>query len=260
MTASLNISAWAAALLAAYPSTAARQSRLPATSARGPENAAAAYAVQAAVWAAQAGAVRPTVWKVAAASRDSTPIAAPILPNRVFRQGGDVPAALFHQVGVEAELAFRFDADLPVRPAPYRADEIRAAIGSAHVALELVDTRLADAAAAGPFWRLADNLLNGGFVLGEAVPDWQALDLETLEVRVLAEGRCLADTRGNPPLGNPLHCLPWWVAHVGGVRAGDVVTTGAWNGMHVLAAPGTVRAEFVGLGQAAFSLRAEHLA
>jgi len=219
----------------------------------GPADAASAYAVQREVWQTLVGERRPTAWKVGASSPDAEPLAAPMFPRHAFVTPADEPAVFpradFFSLGVEAEIAFRFGRDLPARLEPCSREEILDAIAGAHVALELVDTRLADAQAAGPLWRLADNLLHGGFVLGDEVPGWRTVGWSGLTVCVLAGGRVLAETRGRPPLDDLLHCLPWWIAHAGGAKAGDVVTTGAWNGMHPVAMPADVRVEFLAGGE-----------
>ena len=246
------------ALLAAY------RDRQPvvATPHSGPMGAAEAYAVQHAVWQALAGDARPTAWKVAAAAPGEAPMAAPILPQRLLEGALNAPAALpayaLIRPGIEAEIAVRFGRDLPPRPEPYRPDEIRAAIADLYVAMEVVDSRLADPQAAGSDWRLADHLLNGALVIGTPIPDWQGLRLDALQVRAHAGGRCLADRIGTQPLGDLFHCLPWLISHIGGVRAGDVVTTGAWTGMHPLenldTLPLSCQVEFAGLGSAALTL------
>lgn len=218
--------------------------RLIAAPGNGPADAEAAYAIQREVWQEMVGAQRPTAWKVAAASKDAVPLSAPMFPRHVAASPAVFSRGAFFSLGVEAEIAFRFSRDLPARAAPYGREEILQAITSAHVAMELVDTRLADAEAAGPFWRLADNLLNGGFVLGDEIPGWRNLDFSRLSVSVLANGLPVAQTLGRPPLDDLFHCLPWWLAHVGGARAGDVVTTGAWNGMHPVTLPASVRVVF----------------
>ena len=151
-------------------------------------------------------------------------------------------------LGIEAEIALCFGRDLPLREEPYSRAEILAAIGSVHVAMELVDTRLADAEAAGPYWRLADNLLNGALVLGDAIPDWQGLDWNALQLQISVDGQPLPGLVARQPLGDIFHCLPWWIVHVGGVRIGDIVTTGAWTGMHPAGSASTLTARFEGLG------------
>ena len=151
-------------------------------------------------------------------------------------------------MGIEAEIALCFGRDLPARAEPYQADEIRAAVVSAHIAMELVDTRLADADAAGPFWRLADNLLNSALVIGAEIPNWRDIDFSKLTVRVNAKGNCIAESLGRQPLDDLFYCLPWWIEHIGGAKTGDIVTTGAWNGMHPIDFPAEVGVEFVGVG------------
>lgn len=216
----------------------------------GPADAAAAYAVQEEVWRSMVGAKRPTAWKVGAPHPDDTPLAAPIFPPRLGASPARFPRDSFVRLGIEAEIALRFNRDLPARREPYGREEILAAIGSAHVAMELVDSRLADPDAAGPLWRLADNLLDAGLVLGDALPHWRDLDLGGLTARSYADGRLIAERTGGQPLGDIFSCLPWWIDHIGGVRAGDVVTTGTWNGMHWVESPANLRVEFVGLGHA----------
>lgn len=210
-----------------------------------PVSSADAYAVQGEIWRALVGAQRPHAWKVGAPTRETLPSAAAIFPQRIAFSPARFSRADFFGLGVEAEIALCFGRDLP---ASATQTEILDAIASVHVAMELVDTRLADSEAAGPLWRLADNLLNGGLVLGDAIANWRDLDFARLRVRVFANGQFVAETVGRPPLDDLFYCLPWWLQHVGGARAGDIVTTGAWNGMHPVGLPATLSVEFVGVG------------
>lgn len=216
----------------------------------GPADETAAYAAQREIWRVMVGAARPRVWKVGAANRESNPLAAPVFPQRCAVSPARFPSETFLDMGIEAEIAFRFGRDLPAHSLPYSRAEILDAIAATHVAMELVDSRLADAEAAGPLWRLADSLLNGGLVIGDEIPHWRELDFPAQTARVLADGETIAETQGRPPLGDLFFCLPWWIDHVGGARAGDIVTTGAWNGMHRVNMPVEATVEFVGLGKA----------
>lgn len=220
----------------------------------GPSDVAQAYAVQRAVWREMTQGARPAAWKVGAPNRHAEPTAAAVFPQRVAHAVAARPARFaageLLSLGVEAEIALCFGRDLATRDQPYGADEIRAAIASAHVAIELVDTRLADADAAGPLWRLADSLLNGGLVIGTEIANWRDQTFSDLTVRIDVDGQRLIETVGRQPLDDLLYCLPWWLARNGGARAGDIVTTGAWNGMHRISMPAQIRVEFVGLGEA----------
>jgi len=231
----------AARLLRAYQ----RHTRLVATVDSAPATIADAYAVQGETWRALVGEQRPHAWKVGAPTRETLPSAAAIYPQHIAFSPAHFSRAIFFSLGVEAEIALRFGRDLPVCAT---RTEILEAIASAHVAMELVDTRLADQEAAGPLWRLADNLLNGGLIMGDPIANWRDLDFASLRVRVFANGDPIAETLGRPPLDDLFYCLPWWLQHVGGARAGDIVTTGAWNGMHPVGLPAQLGVEFVGVG------------
>jgi 2-keto-4-pentenoate hydratase len=220
------------------------------SAADGPLTSAQAYAAQAAVWRAMGGTVRPVAWKIGAAAVDAEPLGAPIFADRLAQHPSSFPGRLFTRLGVEAEIAFCFGRDLPPRATPYRRSEILDAIASAHVAMELVDSRLADPEAAGPLWRLADNLLNGALVIGTAIPNWREIDFAVQTARVHVDAQLRHESLGRPPLDDLLHCIPWWLEHVGGARSGDIVTTGAWNGMHPVPLRGLLRVEFPGLGEA----------
>lgn len=223
--------------------------RILACAETGPVDAGQAYAVQALVWDRLAGAERPRAWKVGAADKAAEPVAAPILPPRFSVSPGRFRRRGVCGVGVEAEIAVRFGRDLAPRRTPYSREEVLAAIGSVHVAMEVVDARLHDPAYAGPYWCLADNLVNGALVLGDAIPHWRHQDWHGLEVAIAADGRVVDQRPAHAPLDDLFHCLPWWIGHAGGARAGDVVTTGAWTGMHPVGNARELRVVFAGLGQ-----------
>jgi 2-keto-4-pentenoate hydratase len=221
-----------------------------ATPDAGPDGGDAAYAVQRAVWRAMVGAARPTAWKVGTPAVTVEPVAAPVFPSRLAVGPASLSGDLFLSLGVEAEIALRFGKRLPRRVAGCTRAEILDAIGSVHVAMELVDTRLADAEAAGPHWRLADNLLNGALVLGDAIPHWRELDWNGQGAQVWLDGTATGEAGGRPPLGDIFHCLPWWLVHAGGAEPGDIVTTGAWSGMHPAGQATDLAVTFAGLGRA----------
>lgn len=244
----------AARLIQAYR----QHSRIQVDPTSGPLSLDMAYAAQRAVWQGMVGDACPTAWKVGAPAREVAPTAAPVFPSRMSASPAHFSGDLFLGLAIEAEIALRFGQDLPMRAEPYSRSEILDAIGSVHVAMELVDTRLADPEAAGPLWRLADSLLNGALVLGDAVPHWRDLDWNGLSVQLSADGRALPGGPGRPPLGDIFYCLPWWLAHVGGARSGDIVTTGAWSGMHPVGGASEVGVAFAGVGTATGRIDAHH--
>ena len=76
-------------------------------------------------------------WKVGAATPDSEPFRGPIQATTIFADTERVPANLLHVIGVEAELAYRFNRDLPPRDTPYTRDEVLDAIGTLHPVIEI---------------------------------------------------------------------------------------------------------------------------
>ena len=96
----------------------------------------------------------------------------------------------------------------------------------------MLETRFADLDAAGAPSALADSLSNHSLVLGPAIADWEAVDLNAETVRLLANGTEIKRGAGNP--GGEMVRLVVWLANVGtrwagGLRTGQVVTTGSWT-------------------------------
>jgi 2-keto-4-pentenoate hydratase len=221
-----------------------------------PRSAEEAYAVQDRVYAAVCGGKRPPAWKVGAAGDEVEPTASPIL--EVFSSPARLAGKHRRLIGVEAEVAYRFARDLPGRAAPYTDEEIAVSIGEVLVALELCDARLADWQAAPALWKLADFGLNAALVTGSGTGAWRSLEFSSQRAELLIDGQRRVDVTGAHPCGNPFRLLPWIVAHcsrrTGGLRAGDVVTTGSWGGMHPVAPGQMVVARFSGIGEASATI------
>lgn len=217
-------------------------------------DAAQAYAVQDLVFAKIRPGQRVRAWKVGAPNDRVEPTASPVL--RLEPSPARLAAADFHVIGVEAEIAFRLARDL--REAVPEA-EIAAAIGEAAVAIEICDTRLADWKTASELWKLADFQNNGALIIGSGTARWQAIDWRMQRAELLVNGELRVDVTGAHPFSDPFRLLPWLVAHcarrAGELRAGDVVTTGSWGGMHYVEPGCEVRARFAGIGEAAVSIR-----
>jgi 2-keto-4-pentenoate hydratase len=204
-----------------------------------PDSADEAYAIQDAV-ALRLGAIRG--WKTGAPGPEAEPTYAPIFT--VVAGAGRFAASTQRLFGIEAELAFRLARNLPKRDRPYTRDDIVAAIASMHPALELVDTRFADFAAVDALSKVADNQSNGALIHGPVVAGWQGLglDLARPPIGVTIDGRVAAQTSGNSG-GDPLRLLTALANHctgrTGGLREGDMITTGSITGL-TFAKPGSV--------------------
>jgi 2-keto-4-pentenoate hydratase len=214
-----------------------------------------AYAIQDAVAASwTAAGDRIGAWKAGAPNATTTPSASPIAASTVRPSPVSLPAVRFHVIGVEAELAYRFERDLPARNRPYTTDEVLAAVASMHVAIEVCDTRLAGWKTADAYTKLADNQLNAALVVGDPVQGWRQVAYAGQRCELIVDGKVEKDTTGSHALVDPTPLLPWIVAHCiarnAPLRAGDIVTTGSWNGMVFVEPGASVVVRFPGLGEA----------
>jgi 2-keto-4-pentenoate hydratase len=188
-------------------------------------------------------------WKVSA-TPDGRVARGALLRSRLYASGSSIAANAVPLLGVEAEIAFRFDRSLPARERPYDYDEI-AAVVTALPAIEVVDSRFRGYPNAPLLDRIADCMSNGAFVYGETQEHWRNLQLETLDVELVVDGQSIVHRAGGHPTKDPL--LPA-VALVNDLRgsagmlAGQIVTTGTYTGLN-FAKPGqTVVAMFAGFG------------
>jgi 2-keto-4-pentenoate hydratase len=214
-----------------------------------PGNVDEAHAIQDATVVALADAV--TGWKVL------PPIEGRIargilLRSRVFPSPATLPAARVPLLGVEAEIAFRFDRDLSPRATAYEYEEVAEAV-TAMAAIEVVDSRFRDYRGTALLDRLADCASNGAFVAGTLQPRWRAFDLVNAEVELSIDGHSIVRRVGGHAAVDPLLpavALVNALAQKAGVRQGQVMTTGSYTGLN-FARPGqTVVATFNGFGSA----------
>lgn len=204
-----------------------------------PADLASALAIQAAVLARLGHAVG--AWKCGSPAPGRV-VVAPILASTVHHAGTDdigTTCPVWARQGharVEPELAFVLGHDLPPREAPYTADEVLAAVASAHLALELIDSRYTDRGGVSFEENLADGLVNQGLLLGPAVDLAKARSASMLRitVRQAADGELLSKHDGRHPDGAPCDPLVWLANHLrtegDGLRAGQAVITGSYAG------------------------------
>ena len=212
-----------------------------------------AYRVQDSVFAKLWPGAKPAAWKAGGPSDKLEPNAAPIAPEKLLTSPASVAAASMNMLGVEAEIAFRLSRDLPPRARPYSERSVAAAVGEVLVAIELCDTRLAGWKESSGLWKLADFQTNGALVAGSGTADWQKIDFPNQEVEFTIGAR-VVKAKGSHSFGNPFRLMPWIANHCArrgmGLRAGNVVTTGAWTGLEIAHAGDEVVARFPGIGEA----------
>ena len=240
---SFNISEMIAALADVR---SGRRDRLDPTPQSAPPDTVQAYAVQAGVM--QAMELSVGAWKVGG-PLTGQPAMAPIFGADLHRSPLQMPARK-GRIGIECEIAFCLGQDLDPGNQHDRASLLRA-IDAVIPVIELVDARLKDFEDAPPLWKLADNQVNEGLLLGERAAVEPAF-WEATAIRLSVDGDLRKQANGPNPGGDSLDLLVWLANHVGthcgGLCAGQIVTTGSYSGLDMIAAGQTVEADFGPLG------------
>src|SRR5262249_802069 len=94
-------------------------------------------------------------WRVGAPTDDAAAVVAPMPLAWVGSNNGHVGGKDRFR-GVEAEIAFQMGKELPPRDEPYSRDEVVAAIGSCHPAIEVIESGLTDPLKAEKLSMIAD--------------------------------------------------------------------------------------------------------
>ena len=191
-------------------------------------------------------------WKVGYAP-DGTPVASPMYASGFLNSGDTWDLRSDRPMIPEIEIAVRLARDLPANPRkPYTRADIEDAAIEYLIGIELIERRIPMQGAPFPM-NLADDLGNAAYVTGPATRDFRALDLPNLHCRFWINGKLAVDRRGGHPSGDPLKPMIDWANaqkdHVGGMRAGQVVTLGSLTPLVVMPGPGTLEAEIEGIGK-----------
>jgi 2-keto-4-pentenoate hydratase len=167
--------------------------------------------------------------------------------------GGRLDPARCIQPKAEAEIAFVLAHDLDaVDPSP---EQVAAAVGAVHAAIEIVDSRIAD-------WKIsfadtvADNGSSAFFVLsGEGRP-LAGLDIWSAGMVMQVNDAIVSLGAGAAALGNPLNAAAWLARTLARrgepLKAGDVLLAGALGPMVALSPGDRVRAVVGGVGEVGF--------
>nr|WP_081347099.1 fumarylacetoacetate hydrolase family protein [Mycobacteroides chelonae] len=150
---------------------------------------------------------------------------------------------------VEPEAAFLLHA--PLRGPHIGPDDVRAATAAVAVALEIVDSRIAD-------WKLtlpdtvADNASSGAVALGDWIPYSEALDLPQAVATLELNGEQIDTGKGSVVLGDPAVAVAWLanaLADYGTeLEAGQFVMSGSFTSAAFVRTSDTARATITGLG------------
>lgn len=197
-------------------------------------------------------------WKVAIAE-DGTPVAG-LMPGPWLAPGDVYDGAIGAELRVEIEIALRLAKDVPMRPnQPYSRAELLAHCDKAYLGIEIVESRLANWQGV-PFalW-LADALGHGGYYLGQEL-DMKVLDeVAGLTCFISLNGVTIYDQPAVHANGDPVAPFLAWANRkdelMGGLRAGQIVTTGSLCGGVLSPGKGEIVTKLAPLGGVSLTLR-----
>lgn len=227
---------------------------LPVDPALAPPSLHAALGVQAEV-AGELGEIAAG-WKVGF-TPEGAAWAAPIFAGDV--KTGAYRLAPGEVVKVEGELGVRFARDLPVRPGkPYTRNEVLDAIGEVFAGIELVASRFEDSANTPFLARIGDSFSNLAYSPGAGLRDFRSLDLANLPCRIAFNGVTQHEANGGHANGDPLIPLVAWASeqidYLGGMKAGQFLSTGTLNAPIPIGEPVTIDLTLGGVGTASLVL------
>tara|TARA_R110002096_G_scaffold424348_1_gene632209 strand:+ start:17081 stop:17863 length:783 start_codon:yes stop_codon:yes gene_type:complete len=167
--------------------------------------------------------------------------------------GGILRKSQVIQPKVESEVALVMATDV-FDPETSR-EEFTAAVEYAAPAIEIVDSRIAD-------WEItfadtvADNGSSAFFVLGDEMKNLDGLDLWSCGMVLEVNGNIVSLGAGAACLGHPLNAALWLARTLAkrgeGLKAGDIVLTGALGPMVTINSGDIVKASIGGLGTVDF--------
>lgn len=215
------------------------------------ENLDDVYAVQDLVTGELGADIR--AWKTSPLD-DGTAFAGPIYAADIFQSGAEISASKFHVIGIEGEIAFRINRDLPAQDQPYTRDDILASISEMIPLIELVDTRMVDGMDQDMTLKMADNQSNYGIVIGAvSSKDWNDVNATTAEVHLTVNGESLFSGTSSSPITDMFDLMAGTANSCAKydrpVRAGDIITTGSCTGIVFIEPGSNVVLDFPEIGR-----------
>jgi len=172
-----------------------------------------------------------------------------LLDGMIYNEGESIEFDSMIQPKAEGEIAFIMKKDL-MGPGLSNAD-ILAATECVMPCFEIVDSRIRD-------WKIkiqdtvSDNASCGVFVLGDRAVDPKKIDLTNCGMILEKNGDIFATGAGAAALGSPVNSITWLANTLGrlgvGLKAGEVVLSGALAAMAPIAKGDNFRITIGGLG------------
>ena len=177
-------------------------------------------------------------WKIALTSKAmqqmtgvDQPAAGAIFSSVVHPSPMRLDVGAYHHLGVEFEVAVRLADDLPASGGPWTRASVGSKVAACLPAFELVEDGNADYKTLDAFTLVAQNTWNGGVVLGPAVTNWRAVDLERGVTRAWINDAPAGEGKVGDALGHPFEAVAWLANLLNGrgkmLRRDMIVMTGS---------------------------------
>lgn len=201
-------------------------------------------------------------WKVALVRPDlraafgAERLAGPVFKRGLWQaqdgNGNDLPVIPGGFAAVEAEFVIVMGADAPAFGRLPSLEEAAALVGSLHIGIELAGSPLKTLNDLGAFAIAPDFGNNTGVLIGSPIADWAKHDPAFLTARMEVDGVEVGKGSGANLPNGPLGALAYLIHHLEGrfrpLKKGQIISTGATTGVHVVMLGQTFRAEFAGHG------------
>ncbi|MER9020077.1 fumarylacetoacetate hydrolase family protein [Mesorhizobium sp. M0195] len=200
-------------------------------------------------------------WK-ASLQADGKLLSAPVLQCDTFNTGSTVPLPGRADHGLECELAFLIDTSLPPRPSHgYTRSDVAPHVSGVMPAFEMLSSRLADAFRSPQAHLVADNLGNGGVVLGVPSYAWHDRSLAAIGITLSLDGQVILSKHCTHPAGDPFDVLVALANHLSErkleLRAGQFVIAGSYTPAQKVRRGSKIVASFDGFQSITLSIAAE---
>jgi 2-keto-4-pentenoate hydratase len=216
----------------------------------------AAYAVQ--EIALQLWKEKPSGWKVALTapafqnSFGEERLSGPVFPSQMLRSKQyRLNEFVVFQDGfaaVEAEYIAVMAVDAPHFDHTPTADEAAQLIASLHIGIETAGSPLASINELGPMAVVSDFGNNAGVIIGPKIENWRSRPLESMTARMLVDDVEVGVGSAAKIPGGPMAAVAFLLYHLQQrgrpLKKGQLISTGATTGIHVVQAGSLVCADF----------------
>ncbi|KRB94730.1 MULTISPECIES: 2-keto-4-pentenoate hydratase [unclassified Sphingomonas] len=176
--------------------------------------------------------------------------AGPIFATSIQQAGGDndFPAIANGFSAFEAELVIVAAADAPADKSRWTVEEAASLAGAMHIAVEVAGGPFAAANDLGPLTTIASFGGNNGLILGPEVADWRSRSFDDIRCTTTIDGTVAGQAAASAIPGTPLAALAFVLGRAARmgfpIRKGDLISTGAITGVHVVGIGQRCEADF----------------